>query len=192
METRAFFDAPLEVRRESGRPVIAGRFQYEALAVMSDRGSVRKETFRPGAFVYALEDPDREISFLSGHDFNKPLASKKRGTLQFEDGPKALQFEAHILPELADVSHVKDALALLAAGLAVGISPGFRVPPKETVPDAEKLVPEPGNPSVLIRQIFAAVLFELSLVTRPAYEDAQAELRAFQSRAHRPQRIWLP
>ena len=64
------------------------------------------------------------------------------------------------------------------AGLIRGISPGFRVPPKSAVPDAEKLIPEPGNPSVMIRSLSALVLNELSLVTRPAYEASTAELRA--------------
>lgn len=192
MEPHACFDAPLEIRREGGRPVIAGRFLYNALATMADRGRVRKETFKPGAFSFALDDPDREISFLSGHSFDRPLASKKRGTLAFEDSPEALSFEATIAPEIEDVSHVRDALALLRAGLAVGISPGFRVPPRDVVPNAERLVPEPGNPSVSIREIFAAVLFEISLVTRPAYEDAQAELRAMQHRAPQAHRVFLP
>ena len=35
----------LEVRQRNKRPLIAGRFPYGALAVMSDRGTVRKETF---------------------------------------------------------------------------------------------------------------------------------------------------
>ena len=34
------------------------------------------------------------------------------------------------------------------------------------MPGAEKLVPEPGNPSVFIRKLFSLVLFELSLVTQ--------------------------
>ena len=67
------------------------------------------------------------------------------------------------------------------AGLIRGVSPGFRVPPASAVANAEELVDEPGNPDVQIRQINQAVLYELSLVTRPAYVESEgrpARLRA--------------
>ena len=59
-----------------------------------------------------------------------------------------------------------------------GVSPGFRIPPPSVVQGAEVLKPEPGNPSVMVRHIRAAVLYELSIVTRPAYADTEVELRA--------------
>lgn len=183
MEQRAIWPAQgLEVRQQGKAPVIRGLFPYGALAVMSDRGKVRKERFAPRAFSYVLEDePDREVSFLLGHSFDRPLASRKNGSLVLRDSDDALTFEATIDPDLLDVTHVRDALAMLAAGLVKGISPGFRVPPKDVVPDNERLDPEPGNPGVFIRTLLAVVLFELSLVCRPAYEASQAELRAMQS-----------
>ena len=131
----------------------------------------------PGAFSFALDDPSREVNLLFGHSFDRPLASRSSGTLEFKDTERFLEFVATI-PQGADrASHVVDALALIGSGLATGISPGFRVPPKDVVPGAEKLVPEPGNPSVMIRQLWALLLFEISIVTRPAYGDSEAELR---------------
>lgn len=193
MEIRAIWAADLEVRQQDKRPVIAGRFPYNALATLADRGTVRKESILPGAFDFALQDPDREVNLLFGHSFDKPLASKRDGSLEFNDTEEFLEFVATI-PEGAErASHVTDALAMLGAGLVKGVSPGFRVPPKDVVPDAETLEPEPGNPGVMIRKLSALVLFELSLVTRPAYEQSEAELRAMQ---HMPQPntggIWLP
>jgi phage head maturation protease len=48
---------------------------------------------------------------------------------------------------------------------------------------------------VFIRTLLALVLYELSLVTRPAYQASQAELRA-QALAHpvrnQPKGVWLP
>lgn len=198
MEQRAIYPAAgLEVRQEGKRPTIVGQFPYGALAVLADRGKVRKERIMPGAFDFALDDDDREINLLLGHDFSKPLASKKQGSLIFKDTDKALTFTAPIEPDLLDVSHVRDALAMLGAGLIAGISPGFRVPPKDVVPDAERLEPEEGNPGVFIRMLFALLLYEISLVTRPAYEASGAELRAMeQAAAHRvrqqQRRIYLP
>lgn len=65
---------------------------------------------------------------------------------------------------------------------------------KDVVPNAERLDPEPGNPGVFIRTLLHLLLVELSLVTRPAYEASQAELRAMQTTLHPVQRerIILP
>ena len=59
------------------------------------------------------------------------------------------------------------------------ISPGFMVPPRDILPDAEGLEPEPGNPAVQVRVIRQAVLTELSIVTRPAYSDTGVDVRAW-------------
>ena len=72
---------------------------------------------------------------------------------------------------------MRDTVLAVESGLVGGISPGFVVPPRSRVPNAERLTPEPGNPSVLIREINDAVLYELSLVTRPAYPDTEVEHR---------------
>ena len=84
---------------------------------------------------------------------------------------------------------------MIGAGLMVGVSPGFRVPPLDVVPGAETLEPEPGNPGVSIRVIREAVLTELSIVTRPAYPDTGVATRAAAPGAGpgpvRRWRIWL-
>lgn len=195
MENRAIWPAAgLELRRAGRRPVIHGRFPYGSLATMSDRGKVRKERIMPGAFDFVLKEPDREVSLLVGHSFDRPLASRRNGSLSLADTPEALTFTAEIAEELAEVSHVRDALAMLSAGLIAGISPGFRIPPADVVPGAERLDPEPGNASVFIRTIMALILYEISLVARPAYEATTAELRALQAMAHpvRRERVVLP
>ena len=94
------------------------------------------------------------------------------------DGDDAVRFEVD-LPDVADQpSHMRDAVAMVRSGLAGGISPGFRVPPRNVVPEAETLEPEPGNPGVDIRVIRQAVLYELSIVTRPAYAETSVDVRA--------------
>lgn len=187
LETRLAFPAELELRQEGGRPRIRGRFPYGALATIADRGAVRKETFGEHAFTYSVEaaqaSPDLDISLLSGHSFNRPLAGLRAGSLVLAARADALDFEAELPAEADQPSWVRDALLQLRAGLAGGISPGFRVPPAAAVPNAETLVPEPGNPGVQVRVIREATLFELSIVTRPAYkatsvEEARALLEA--------------
>jgi hypothetical protein len=175
----------IELRRAGGGAVrLSGRFPYNVRATISAGGNgrrPRKEMFAPRAFSYALEQ-DREVHFLAGHSFDRPLASRKAGTLDLTDTDEALLMEATLTPEVQETSWTRDFLAALRAGLVVGLSPGFRVAPPEAVPDAQETVEEdPAEGNALIRIIRAAVLFEISAVTRPAYEDAalEEEERAF-------------
>lgn len=171
----------LEIRkRASGAMVLRGRFPYNKRAVLSDggkRGKPQKEVFAPKAFAYRVNDPEAEIHLLVGHSYDKPLASKKAETLTFEDTDDALTFEAEILPEIQESTWWKDFIAQYQAGLVGGISPGFRIPPPVTVPNAEKVEEEdPSEGRALIRTIFEALLFELSIVTVPAYQETLVEL----------------
>lgn len=132
------------------------------------------------AFAYRVERPEEDIHFLVGHSFDKPLASRGAGTLDLSDGDDALTFTATITPEMQEVSYVRDLLNSMAAGLTVGISPGFRIPPERAVPKAEEVTEEdPAEGMALIRTVFAALLYELSVVTRPAYPEAQVEARSW-------------
>lgn len=194
METRSIFpvELELETRRGGGFSAFFGSFPYRSRATVRDRGRVRKEEFVEGAFAFALNDKTRDIHLLSGHDYGKPLASRNAGSLELTDGPDALQFRATLPPDEARPTWMEDAVKATAAGLTVGVSPGFRVPPKSVVPGAEELIPEPGNPGVSIRRIREAVLFELSLVTRPAYGDSAADVRSAGEVADlRNRRVWL-
>ena len=92
----------LEIRQVGNARVMRGRFPYGGLAVISDRGSVRKESIAPGAFAFAVEDTTRKIDLLVGHDFGKPIASRQSGTLEIQDTRDAVTFEA-MLP-IADLT----------------------------------------------------------------------------------------
>lgn len=188
-----FHEGGLEVRRQSdGSVSLRGRFPYGVRAVLSDGGRTgrpRKEEFAPRAFAYNVERQDVDIHLLVGHDYAKPLASRATGTLSLRDTAAALLFDAVITREVAETTHGRDALALLTSGLAVGLSPGFRIPPQRAVPNAERIEEEPddgtldedGQPrrGAIVRTILAALLYELSIVTRPAYSQAQVEARCW-------------
>ena len=174
----------LEIRQGGGSRMLVGRFPYNGLATVADRGRTRKESISSRAFSFAIDnDVDRfgvpiRIDLLTGHDFGKPLASRQAGTLAIQDADDAVTFQAQ-LPALEEsASWVEDTVKAVNAGQMVGLSPGFRVPPKGVVPNAESLRPEPGNPSVMIRQINDAVLREMSVVTSGAYLDALVEIRS--------------
>lgn len=164
----------LEVREgEEGSRVIAGRFPY---GVETELARGRFERFESRAFSTRLGDADADVHLLSGHDFSRPLASRRSGSLTLQDGEDGLAFEARISPEVAGTSHGRDTLALLSAGLSVGLSPGFRLSP-----GGERVERRSDG---VVRTIRQAELYELSIVTRPAYSDAQVEARSWQ-----PQRV---
>ncbi|KQW23065.1 hypothetical protein ASC80_07035 [Afipia sp. Root123D2] len=84
---------------------------------------------------------------------------------------------AEISEAIADTSYGSDILKQIDSGLSVGISPGFRIPPPRAVAKAEAFTDEGHDPArgmhnAVIRTIFQAILFELSIVTRPAYKEA--------------------
>ena len=168
-------------KRASGALALHGRFPYNKRAVLSDGGRTgrpRKEVIAPRAFAYRVERPEEDIHFLVGHSYDRPLASRGAGTLDLIDSDDALSFTATITPEMQQVSYVSDFLAGFAAGLIVGLSPGFRIPPERTVPDAETVEEEdPEEGTALIRTIWQALLYEISAVTRPAYDETQLEAR---------------
>lgn len=175
-------EGSLELRkRASGALALHGRFPYGKRAVLSDGGKTgrpRKEIIAPRAFGYRVDDPKEDIHFLVGHSYDRPLASRGAGTLFLRDTVDALTFEATITAEMQEVSYVRDFLHGFSAGLIMGLSPGFRIPPPRTVPDAETVEeedPEEGN--ALIRTIWQALLYEISAVTRPAYDETQLEAR---------------
>ena len=174
----AIFDClNLEYRRKGRR--LRGRFPYGDTATVSDRGAVRKERFSKRAFSFAIDDPERTISLLRGHDFDKALAvrSPKIKTLELVDSDGGLDFEAVMPPLSQQPTHLRDTLLDIQNGNLAGVSPGFRVPPAGVVAGAETFIPEPGNAGVEIRVIAQAVLYELSLVHRPTYKESSVELR---------------
>ena len=180
----------LEVRKwASGALALRGRFPYNQRAVLSDGGRTgrpRKEVIASRAFGYRVDRPDEDIHFLVGHSYDRPLASRKAGTLDLQDSDDALTFEARISPEMQEVSYVRDFLVSLNAGLIVGLSPGFRIPPKRAVEEAELIEdegsdPENGEHNAIIRTVLQALLYEMSVVTRPAYDGTQIEARNWQA-----------
>ena len=156
LEGAVFYDTDHVISDRSANPVIMTGFPE-----IQERASTRKERYAPGAFSFAIDDSEREVSVLMGRDYDRPLASKRGGTVQFDDGPDALRFSIDSLPP---VPYVDDFRRLLASGAAVfGVAPLFRIP---LLAGASELIPEPGNPGVLIRIVRAAVLTALAIVTR--------------------------
>ena len=154
--------ARAEIRRR-GRG-IGGSFDYNRNRTTRATGRKRKQRVAPGAFKFALEDPDREISLLLGRNYDQPLASKLSGSLKLEDTREALRFDVDTLP---DTSYVRDYRELVRSGAVVfGVDALFQIPPLDVVPNAVKIVPDTENPEVEVEVVSEAVLTALAVVTR--------------------------
>ena len=207
------FDGHLEIRARGSGRVLTGRFPYNRTATVRSRGRVRKERFAPGALAWqvvefeklqkeaaalvgkavdeALEDAlERRNTFLLvGHSYDRALADMRSGSLKVKHTAAAVEIEAALPDPDKMPSWVRDAVLAVEAGQLRGISPGFQVPAK----GAERLIPEDGNPGVMIREIQDAVAFEYSLVARPAYSGTDVDAREFEI-THAQfgrRRVWL-
>ena len=80
LELRSRFSVANVIRAgiQGGR-VLRGSFPYNSLATVRDRGRVRKERFRPGAFRFSVETPDQRVDLIRGHNFDQPLGRKPGG-----------------------------------------------------------------------------------------------------------------
>lgn len=156
----------LELRATEGGVRVSGRFPYN---METELVPGRFEVVEPRAFSARI-DAGEDVHLLSGHDYQKPLASRSAGTLTLRETPEALELEARIE---GGTSWAQDFLAAHKAGLVRGLSPGFRVPA------GGEQIERRGNG--LLRRITRAELFELSTVTRPAFEQAQVEARSWQA-----------
>jgi HK97 family phage prohead protease len=176
----AYGEIELEERAARSRKRrLKGRFPYGRRATLSDGGKTgrpQKEEFASRAFSYRVDRPDEDIHLLIGHSYDRPIASRGAGTLTLNDRDDALTFEAMLDEETQEISWVADFLRAFNAGLIRGISPGFRLPPPRAVAKAEEVIEEdPAEGTALIRVILQALLYELSMVTRPAYDETEVE-----------------
>ena len=158
----------LEVRQEGEAVRVAGRFPYDTRTELVPGYF---ETIARGAFASRVNSGE-ELHFLSGHDFEKPLASRSAGTLTVRDETDALVIEATVA---GNTSWARDFLAAHEAGLIRGLSPGFRV-----ASDGERVT---RQGETMHRTITKAALAEISAVTRAAYPSAQIEARNWTAEA---------
>ena len=220
MNDYPIFDGHLEIRARGEGRVLSGRFPYNRTATVRSSGRTRKERFAPGSMswqvrefqkvqaeladvlkssvdqarkellIEQLEDAlERRNTFLLvGHDYNRAVGDMRGGSLKVTHTAVAVELEAELPGPDRMPSWVRDAVLAVEGGQLRGISPGFQVGAK----GGERLVPEDGPGGSMVREIQDAVVFEYSLVARPAYSgtdvDARSDDPAF-TEARR--RLWL-
>ena len=127
-------------------------------ATVMNKGRIRKERIGPDAFGWQIREfsklqdelattisnavdearvqiirqelERRNIHVLAGHSYDRPLGDTLRSGARVTSTREALEFEVELPPEGDQPGYMRDAIAMIRAGLIGGISPGFRVPPK--------------------------------------------------------------
>ena len=121
------------------------------------------EKIEKGAFKRAL-NRGIDIHFLAEHDKNKILASTRNGSLTLTEDSKGLLMRATI----SKTSYGKDYYELIKDGILRNMSFGFNV-----IEDSWKQ----GKNGTLERSIKDLNLFEVSVVTNPAYPQSNLSAR---------------
>lgn len=129
------------------------------------------------AFDNTLKD-GHNIFLLYHHDWTKPLASTKTGTLELETDNIGLRFKATINSNL---SYAKDTIELVKEGLIQGCSFGFNC--------VRENVEYNSKDDSLIRTLLEVNLYEGSVLCIPQYEDTTVFTRAKELIAEERQKL---
>jgi HK97 family phage prohead protease len=119
------------------------------------------EYVKRGAFSKTLND-GADVRLLINHE-GVPLARSKSGTLALEEDERGLRVEADLDPMNPDSARI---LSAMKRGDISQMSFAFR-----TIKDS-------FNADRSVRELREVQLFDVSVVTFPAYEETMAELRS--------------
>ena len=214
------FDGAFEIRARGAGRVLTGKFPYNKTATVRSSGRTRKEKFKSGSMswqvrefeklhgelaevmkssidqarreilIEQLEDAleKRNTFLLVGHSYDRTIADMRSGTLAVTHTRNAVEIEAELPDDDAMPSWIKDAVLAIKGKQLRGISPGFQV-----ARGGEKLIKEdPSMGDSMIREITDSVVFEYSLVARPAYAGTDVDARADSPIvSSRRRRVWL-
>jgi HK97 family phage prohead protease len=163
LERRVWPVERLEVRaaEESAAPVIEGYAAvFDSLSV--DLGGWR-ERIAPGAFGRTIGESD--VRALWDHDAKYVLGRNRSGTLALEEDARGLRIQATPPP----TQWAADLMTMMKRGDVNQMSFGFYVRQDEWIEE-----PDFG----LVRVLRDVDLFDVSVVTYPAYPATSAEARA--------------
>lgn len=162
-ETRTFNITKLQTRAEDGEsPKITGY-----AAVFNSKTSIGdffEEIIEPGAFSRTLKEND-DIRALFNHNWDNVLGRTKSGTLHLEEDDRGLKFEI----ELPNTSLGRDLAESMQRGDINQCSFGFWI--EDDGKETWDYSVEPA-----LRTIHEIELYEISIVSLPAYDDTEASL----------------
>ncbi|MGA7524640.1 MAG: HK97 family phage prohead protease [Acidobacteriaceae bacterium] len=137
-----------------------------------DLGGGLYEVIKPGAFDQSLKD-NPNVLILAQHDMSQPIATVSSGTAKVWADRKGIQYTA----KLPNVSWANDLAVLIQQGIVGQNSFGFSV-----VPGGDSYSIQPDG--TVLREVNEAVLYELSIVTAPAYASLENSVSLRSAPAH--------
>jgi len=164
-ERRTVAYSTMEMRKEGGNKLIG----YAAVFDSPSEPMPFTEFVRRGAFTKTIND-GADVRLLVDHE-GVPLARTRSGTLNLSEDDKGLLVEAELDPANPDAQRV---LSAMSRGDLSQMSFAFR-----TIKDS-------WNKEMTVRELKEVQLFDVSVVTFPAYEETSAELRKAQDSATIP------
>jgi len=157
-ETRA--GIPAEIRTDAEGIKVEG---YAAVfGEVTDIGGMFREVIEKGAFADAIDRDD--VVFLVNHD-GLPLARTRSGTLKLSEDERGLKIETTLDPDDPDV---KSIAGKMKRGDLDKMSFAF-------YPDVQEWDESGEMP---LRTIKRASLYDVSIVTTPAYDGTEIALRS--------------
>lgn len=154
---------PVEIRADD-----AGTIKVSGYAAVFNEetniGGMFREQIAPGAFKEAVKRDD--VVFLINHE-GLPLARTRSGTLKISEDKRGLHMETELDPEDPDVKAI---VPKMKRGDLDKMSFAF-IPTRQEWDDSE---------DVPLRTIQEAQLFDVSIVTSPAYDGTEIGLRSLQ------------
>jgi HK97 family phage prohead protease len=149
---------------------------YRALS--GELGGFR-ERFLPGAFTRSLASDKSDVKMLFNHNSDFVLGRQANGTLQLFDTPQGLNFRCKLNP---DSQAHRDLHSSIKRGDISECSFAFGVDPDgetwDTAADEKR-----GGEWYKRRTVKSAQLFDVSVVTTPAYGDGATKVVARSSNA---------
>ncbi|HXG75501.1 MAG TPA: HK97 family phage prohead protease, partial [Gaiellaceae bacterium] len=167
MSERRVVTVPVELRPEQRSD---GKLRLRGLAAVFDSPSEDLgfiEVLEPGAFSEALRRSDTDQVLLWQHDARQPLARRSAGNLELSETTRGLEFTA----ELPNTTLARDALELVRSGVVKAMSFAFSMEGGR-----DRWTKRDGTPWRFIEKV--GRLFEVSLVTDPAYQATSVQARA--------------
>lgn len=129
-----------------------------------------RERIMPGAFSRAIKEK-QDVFALINHDESLILGRTRSGTLTLSEDKEGLAFDC----SLPATSYAADLSVIMDRGDIDQCSFGF-VPVKTTW--SEEPDPDNAKEQIIVRQIEDCDLFDVSVVTYPAYPQTDASTRA--------------
>ena len=129
-----------------------------------------RERIMPGAFSRAIKEK-QDVFALINHDESLILGRTRSGTLTLSEDKEGLAFDCR----LPATSYASDLSVIMDRGDIDQCSFGF-VPVKTTW--SEEPDPDNAKEQIIVRQIEDCDLFDVSVVTYPAYPQTDANTRA--------------